>query len=149
VLIHLLEQVGFKDEFVQACKKMGCPVFSKKDGLGNGMCNVAGSQCVKEKPKNNYKVSFVCVAICELFTLLFAIHSLSILTGGRLVVPEAKLTLLDRTTCHQFQVVLRMPQMGRQLTFGQNQLLGYWRCQHLFTTHKKHKLLWTRQHMVI
>jgi hypothetical protein len=54
------------------------------------MCNEGGSQCVKEKPKNNYKVNFVCVAICELFTSLFANHSLSILTGGRLVVPEAQ-----------------------------------------------------------
>jgi hypothetical protein len=41
--------------------------YSQKDGCGNGMSNVAGSECIKEKPEDNSKVSFV--GVCGSLTL--------------------------------------------------------------------------------
>jgi hypothetical protein len=75
-------------------QKDGVSGILKKDGRGDGMCNVAGSQCFKKESENNPKVSFICV--CALITILFADHSLFLVStryfaaefGGRLVVPQ-------------------------------------------------------------
>ncbi len=76
----------------------GLPHILEEDGCGDGMCNVAGSQCIKEKPEDHSQVSFVC--LCLMVNFLFANYlSLSpIVTryfaaefGGCLVVPEAQI----------------------------------------------------------